>query len=59
MAQELTQKKNCNGCRASERYSECSLGYKCEDYKPKEPCPKPLTIQKLIEAKRKETSINQ
>jgi len=41
-------KSTCNKCRASEFHNECSLGYYCYNYTPKEPCPKPLTIQQLI-----------
>ena len=43
-------KPTCNKCRASEFHNECSLGYWCESYTPKEPCPKPLTIRQLIDA---------
>ena len=43
-------KSTCNKCRASESHNECSLGYLCHDYTPKEPCPKPLTIRQLIDA---------
>ena len=43
-------KLTCNKCRASEFHNECSLGYWCESYTPKEPCPKPLTIRQLIDA---------
>jgi hypothetical protein len=43
-------KSTCNKCRASEFHNECSLGYSCDNYTPKEPCPKPLTIHALINA---------
>jgi len=43
-------KTTCNKCRASEFHNECSLGYSCDSYTPKEPCPKPKTIKQLINA---------
>lgn len=46
----LGRNKSCNKCRASENHNECSLGYVCKDYKPLEPCPKPLTIKALVES---------
>lgn len=52
-----TQKKNCNGCRASEGHNNCSIGYSCRDYIPLEPCPKPKTIPKLIEEIKKHSTI--
>ena len=45
-------RQTCNKCRASEFHNECSLGYWCESYTPKEPCPKPLTIKELINASK-------
>lgn len=41
-------KKSCQGCRASEWHNECSIGYSCDGYVPKEPCPKPRTYDQLI-----------
>jgi len=46
----VNQYFTCNKCRASEFHNECSLGFWCESYTPREPCPKPLTINQLINA---------
>lgn len=57
----LTQKKNCNGCKAGWYESQpffqrCDLGYlvKSGDYIgiPQEPCYKPLTNDKYMKARR-------
>ena len=45
-------KSTCNKCRAAELHNKCSLGYRCDSYTPKEPCPKPLTIKQLIDASK-------
>lgn len=56
----LSQKKNCNGCKAGYYESRpfcqrCELGYdvKSEKYTgiPQEPCYKPLTNQQWLDAR--------
>ncbi len=50
----LKQRKNCKGCRAYEPqdYNSCSIGFKCINGEPKEPCSKPTTYDKLIKAQQ-------
>lgn len=50
---KLKNAKTCNNCRASEGRNECSIGYQCTDWTPLEPCPKPKTIQQLIDFGKK------
>lgn len=59
---KISQKKNCNGCRALDGIylnSSCLLGYKVETFeknrhfgiyesRPLEPCPKPLRIEDYL-----------
>ncbi len=56
---KLSQKKNCNGCKGGYYDSQpfrqiCSLGFsvKSKNYTgiPQEPCYKPLTNKKAVEA---------
>jgi len=58
---KLSQKKNCNGCKAGFYRSQpfqqaCDLGYKVESKSfegiPQEPCYKPLTNNKYMEARK-------
>lgn len=55
----MTKKKTCDRCKASKcepgwGYS-CSLGYEVDISQgtPKEPCPKPLTFERLFAAQKK------
>jgi hypothetical protein len=51
---KLKKPRTCEGCRAFEYINNCdkrcSIGYYQEYGIPKEPCPKPKTIQQLIDA---------
>lgn len=48
----LTVKHSCNACRASDSHNDCSLGFGCRNFKPTEPCPKPKTINTLVEYRK-------
>ena len=58
---KLSQKRNCNGCKAG-RYEthpfhqRCDLNFKVESINyegiPQEPCYKPLTNQKWLDARK-------
>jgi hypothetical protein len=52
---KISQKKTCNGCKAldlRQNTSQCLLCYSFdEEFKPKEPCPKPKTYMEFIECR--------